>query len=179
MKKTPYLPLAAVLGLLAAGCTATVDPSVAINARIQEKNDTYVRMTPVAQKTVQSGTIVKGFTSDMVYMALGKPSAVQTKDTSLGKLQMWTYDVFQQQGVTTKNNINNPNQRVYTVMLTATNGAEVRSTIPQVQPVGSGFGQSGASTMQPLDLPDLQHDKLYVFFANDQVTEIKYDGNGT
>ncbi len=178
MKPSPLPLLAAVLGLLAAGCTAVVDPSVAINARIQEKNDTYVRMTQVAQKSVQSGTIVKGFTSDMVYMALGKPSAVQAKDTSLGKLQMWTYDVFIPQNVESKNNINNPDARKYTVMLTATNSAPVRTTIPQVQPTGFGFGDTGSSTMQPLDVPDMKRERLYVFFANDQVTEIKYDSNG-
>ncbi|HNC24436.1 MAG TPA: hypothetical protein PLU52_09530 [Opitutaceae bacterium] len=179
MKKTPYLPLAAVLGLLAAGCTAIVDPSVAINARIQEKNDTYVRMTPVAQKTVQSGTIVKGFTSDMVYMALGKPATVQTKDTSLGKLQMWTYVVFTSQGPTAQHNLNNPDTPGYIPMLTATNAPEHSGQPGATASMAFGFGASKGYSMGQLNVPDMKQDKLYVFFANDQVTEIKYDGNGT
>ncbi len=178
MKKTSLLSFAAVLGLLAAGCTATVDPSVAINARIQEKNDTYIRMTPVAQKTVQSGTIVKGFTSDMVYMALGKPAAVKTKDTSLGKLEMWTYAVFTRPGISTQNNLNHPDSPRYTPMMTATNAPD-HGGPSATAPTGFGFGAGPGGSMLPLDVPDMKQDRLYVFFANDQVTEIKYDGNGT
>ncbi|MBS0662865.1 MAG: hypothetical protein JSR48_06350 [Verrucomicrobia bacterium] len=178
MKKTSLLPLAAVLGLLAAGCTATVDPSVAINQRIQEKNDTYIRMTPVAQKTVQSGTIVKGFTSDMVYMALGKPAAVQSKDSSLGKLQMWTYTIFSRPGLAAQSNFNHPDAAGYTPMMTSANSPD-HGGPAAVKPTGFGFGSGPGGSMLPLDVPDLKQEKLYVFFANDQVTEIKYDSNGS
>jgi hypothetical protein len=178
--KTRLLALAAtsVLAVLASGCTSISDPSVAISARIQEKNATFVRMTPVAQKAVQSGTIERGFTSDMVYMALGEPAKVHAKDAALGKLEMWTYVIFTRQKLAAQNNVNNPNSPGYVPMINSTS-TPANGGPAAVQPAGFGFGSGPGGLTQPLDVPDMQQEKLYVFFANGQVAEIKYDSSGS
>lgn len=175
--KIPLLPLAAAaFAVLAAGCN-TIEPSATIAARIQEKSETFARMTPRAQQAVQSGAIERGFTNEMVYMALGQPATVRTKEATLGKLEMWTYHVFSRSAPYAQNSINHPGARTYTPMLTATNSAPVRTTIKEVQPIGFGFG--AYSSLNPLDVPDMIHEKLYVFFANGRVAEIKYDSSGS
>ncbi len=178
MKSTLAPLVAATIGLLVTGCT-TIDPSIAINARIQEKSETYARMTPVAQKAVQSGTIERGFTGDMVYMALGKPAKVTVKDSKFGKLEMWTYVVLTPQHPTAQDTTNNPDSPGYTPETVATNtpvhGGEQAATSPN----GFGFGAIHGSSMGPLNVPDMKQDKVYVFLANDRVAEIKYDSSGT
>jgi hypothetical protein len=174
--KTPLLPFAATaLALLAVGCTS-IDPSTATAARIQEKSDTFARLTPAAQKVVQAGGIEKGFTPDLVYMALGQPAKVRAKDSSLGKLEMWIYVIYTPQSVEAQNNINHPDSAKYVPMVNSVNTPS-HGGPAYAQPGGFGFGEGTA--MQPLSVPDLKAEKLYVFFANGQVTEIKFDSTGT
>lgn len=72
------------------GCDATTGTA----ARIQEKSAVFAQLTPEQKKRVEAGSIERGYTTDMVYMALGKPSKVREKDSPDGMVVMWTYNNF-------------------------------------------------------------------------------------
>lgn len=93
--KTPLLPLTTtvLLAVLASGC-ATADPSATTTARIQEKAEAFAQLAPDQQENIRAGIVDRGYTADMVYMVLGPPAKVKTKDSSFGKLEMWTYLEF-------------------------------------------------------------------------------------
>ena len=78
-----------VLALFVPGCATD-----GTTARIQEKSEVFATLNPWQQKTVRKGDVAVGFTGDMVYMAVGKPNSVQTKETEKGPAELWTYDRF-------------------------------------------------------------------------------------
>lgn len=57
--------------------------------RIQEKSAVYNELAPDLQRAVATGRIAPGFTREMVYMALGKPSLVVA--SADGHQVAWTY----------------------------------------------------------------------------------------
>jgi hypothetical protein len=61
---------AAALSLMVMGCASSV------SSRIQEKSEVFVALPAEYQIKVRQGMVDEGFTPDMVYMALGKPSRV-------------------------------------------------------------------------------------------------------
>jgi hypothetical protein len=89
MKPVLPLVLTTFTALLFAGCEAT-----GVSARIQEKSTTYAALAPDQQELVQSGGLEPGFTADMVYLSLGKPAKVETKETKDGPITVWTYTRF-------------------------------------------------------------------------------------
>ena len=178
--KTKLEPLVAafVLALLAAGCS-TVDPAVAIATRIKEKADVYAKLTPDQQKAIKAGSIEYGYTPDMVYMAMGQPAKVQTKDLAAGKVEMWTYVLFTPVDPTAQNNINNPDSAHYATGVNAANSPDVSADAPQsAKPTNTSAASGATAQMQPLDLPDMKTSKLLVFIANGRVAGIKYDESG-
>lgn len=148
------------LAWLMAGCATSTLP-----ARIQEKSAAYAALTPEQRKNVESGTIEVGYTTDMVYLALGTPRQVQTKDTPEGKAEMWSYTNFDSTGPASTLSYNAPGSR---------------STMMQAPPSASGRGgsprmaTSGGPT-PTLNLADLPSQTLYVFFFDGKVFEIKID----
>jgi hypothetical protein len=40
---------------------------------------------------IERGSVAVGFTPDMVYMALGRPSSIDTRDFAAGHAELWTY----------------------------------------------------------------------------------------
>ena len=95
--KTSFLTFVPVAGLalLLAACSS------GISARIQEKSEVFAQFTPEVQKNIREGTIEPGYTADMVYMALGKPTKETVKDTPHGKVGIWSYANFYPQGYET------------------------------------------------------------------------------
>ncbi len=85
--------------LLMAGCESTLD------SRIQEKCAVYQLLTSKQQKQIKAGQIKVGYTSDMVYLALGKPSSVRTPaETEIGhKLSLASMAQGKASGVGTAN----------------------------------------------------------------------------
>jgi hypothetical protein len=91
----PHLLLAGpalVLVLLVSGCES--DGSV--SARAQEKSATYTTLKPWQKHYIDTGSISEGFTPDMVYIAMGKPDKVDTKEQPEGPTELWTYSRFYQ-----------------------------------------------------------------------------------
>ncbi len=81
--KTIFLLLASA-ALFLSGCQ-TVD------TRIKEKQAAFDRLDPVAQARVKQGLIEVGYTTDMVYIALGQPSETKETTTANGKETTWIY----------------------------------------------------------------------------------------
>ncbi len=91
MKTFPVSVGAAVLlAVMFVGCES--DGGIA--ARSQEKSATYSSLKPWQKKYIDKGTVAEGFTPDMVYIAMGKPDKVETKDFPQGKVEIWTYSRY-------------------------------------------------------------------------------------
>lgn len=72
-----------IVGILLSGACAS-SPA----ARIQEKFAVFQRLSTTEQALIRQGEIEEGFTADMVYMALGRPSSTERIPTGGEK---WTY----------------------------------------------------------------------------------------
>jgi len=71
---------------LTAGCASSQ------TARIQEKSAVFEQLTPKEQNQILHQKVRTGFTADMVYLALGRPSQVATVNDAAGiALEEWTY----------------------------------------------------------------------------------------
>lgn len=88
MKSRPAL-LGAVIGLavLLTGCE--FDNGIATRAR--EKPDVYANLQLWQKRFIEKGVIAKGFTSDMVYIAMGHPTKVETRELPEGHAELWSY----------------------------------------------------------------------------------------
>lgn len=62
-----------------------------VNSRISENQHQFNTFAPEAQAQIQSGHIDVGFTEDMVYMALGRPSDKETLARDGKTLLIWKY----------------------------------------------------------------------------------------
>jgi hypothetical protein len=80
--KNPIL-LAALL-LLAAGCATPA-------YRIKKNPDLFAAFPPAVQETVRAGRVEVGYTPDMVYIALGRPSRIYARETEAGRTLIWSY----------------------------------------------------------------------------------------
>lgn len=161
MKK--YLaPVGALLALLVlAGCESS-----GVTARIQEKSALFNSLEPWQQRDIQSGLVNPGFSTDMVYMALGKPSKIVT--TADGQETIWTYSNYY------------PPVAQYQAQASADNsggkyyGTVDSSSSPRNPASLSATGQKGTAQTS-LDVPDLPADTLYVTFRNGQVTRTQLE----
>jgi hypothetical protein len=84
------LGAAVLLALFATGCES--DGGIA--ARTQEKSAVYATLKISDKRFIEKGVIAMGFTSDMVYMAMGHPTKVESKDLPQGRAELWTYDRY-------------------------------------------------------------------------------------
>ena len=77
--RTPLILM--LLPALLAGCATSAE-------RIEEHSATFNALDPATQRNIRNGAITEGYSSEMVFMALGKPWRV-TKD-ALGN-EVWLY----------------------------------------------------------------------------------------
>ncbi|MSU23144.1 MAG: hypothetical protein EXS32_04890 [Opitutus sp.] len=85
--KTPhaaFLPVLLAVALLT-GCVS------ARTTRIQENAGLYASLDPLSKKLINDGLINLGFTSEAVYMSLGRPNHIATTETPEGSMETWTY----------------------------------------------------------------------------------------
>jgi hypothetical protein len=146
------LPL---LASLLAGCASS-----GVSARIREKASVFETLPPEAQSTIKQGMVDRGFTEDMVYMAIGKPASVETTPTTQGTAEMWTYKNYYAALNAMTPVINSPGQRRQYSIVAA--GAP-RS--------GTSIGSTRGGLQTTLDVPDLVACTLRVFFLNGIVAE--------
>lgn len=175
--KTSLLIAAGVsaLALFTSGCS-TSGQSAAFNARAHEKSETFDKLTPAQQKYLEDGWVERGYTPDMVYMVMGAPTATSTKDVNGRKFDMWTYVEFRRNGGGAQDTRNNPDNSHYTTQTVIPNSADVHtqygSPPDQIKPLS--FSGTNAS-MGQLNVAELNRSKVYLFFADGRVTEIKVE----
>jgi hypothetical protein len=181
-----FFGITAVVGL--ASCSH-VTPGAQTQGRILEKSAAYNALKPREQENILGGAIERGNTTDMVYMALGKPSKIVT--SADGTKAMWVYVEYYSPTAAFTTGFNNPNSTRYTPQIINANtkpppmiavpsynaplhteGSLPIWLMPQV------FGSTGNATpVQSLDVPDMLTKTVYVFFFHGKVAEIKLDGD--
>lgn len=165
-----YLLNVALIALLFAGCESN-----GISHRISEKSAVFANLSPEQKQSIENGLVSRGYTPDMTYMALGKPTSIETKQVDENEAEMWVYRRFYPSGemeeiLTGYSRDRNPNlQRSLNL---ETGKATVNVNAPGSSP---GLGATATGQGNDLSLPDLPVYNLYVFFQGDQVVDIKLD----
>ncbi|MBI5769477.1 MAG: hypothetical protein HZA93_17005 [Verrucomicrobia bacterium] len=84
-------PLGAPLACLALAAAGCQHPRA---ARIQEHAALFRSLDAFSQNLIENGLVNYGFTPELVYMALGKPSRVSSTATPEGPTETWIYKNF-------------------------------------------------------------------------------------
>lgn len=84
------LSVAGWLAVLVCGCE--FDNGIA--ARAKEKPEVYAKSHLWQKRFIEKGVIAQGFTTDMVYVAMGNPSKLETKEGPDGRMEVWTYSRY-------------------------------------------------------------------------------------
>ena len=156
--------------MLLAGCDATSGTA----ARIQEKSALYAQLTPEQKKNIEEGAIEHGYTMDMVYMALGKPSKSREKAAPEGTVVMWTYNNYYPTVTASTVTLNNPSRR----RLNYQASSLFPNNNPNVGPQAANIaGTKPTGPEAGIDnLPDVPSETLYVLFLDGKVFQIKLEG---
>jgi hypothetical protein len=88
MKPHPVVFLAFFSAVLSTGCEH------ARQSRIHQHEDLYAALDPFDRKLVREGLFDLGFSTDMLYMSLGKPDKVTPRQSDVGAEEIWTYKNF-------------------------------------------------------------------------------------
>jgi len=80
------LAAAILLGLFVTGCETN-----STAARIREKPAVYAALEPWAKRYIDQGVVLTGFSPDMVYLSIGRPTSVEPVTLPNGKGELWTY----------------------------------------------------------------------------------------
>lgn len=80
----PFLLLLVCLTVLMTGCST-------VASRIQQKSTTFNSLDAPTQARLRQGTVAIGDTTDMVYIAIGRPDRVRESATANGHKQTWVY----------------------------------------------------------------------------------------
>jgi outer membrane protein assembly factor BamE (lipoprotein component of BamABCDE complex) len=119
--KTTNLILFGLAALALAGCS-TVD------SRIREKSQLYYSLDADTRSKIDHGIIEPGFTTDMVYIALGAPDEKRTRRDFDDAGEVWIYNSYydRMEGIQHvgyhRNVFYDPVRRVYRVYLTPAYG---------------------------------------------------------
>jgi hypothetical protein len=168
MKSITTLVCIATVALLA-GCEMS-----GASGRIEEKSAVFSSLTPEQKQIIEAGDIDIGFTPDMVYMALGKASKSEVKDSPDGTVTLWTYNRYY------------PSNRAISISVSYASGMDnvssrslpyERRNAPQADQSRRGFVENSGPTMAP-EPADLPADTLYVFFFKGKVFDLKLASQG-
>lgn len=154
MKKTALLGAIAALALVA--CQSTTG----IPARIQEKSAVFSRLTDAQQRKIEKGVIEVGYTTDMVYMALGQPQKIREEKLPEGRETTWIYENFALPTAMVLLRPTHPSRHGLNPVYAATN-------------TSISFGGRGGPEPSVDAIPDLPTETLHVIFINGVVFEMK------
>lgn len=168
MKSIVSFGTALSLAALLAGC----DASSGTAARIQEKSAVFAQLTPEQKKSIEEGAIEYGYTTDMVYMALGKPSKVREKAAPEGTVVMWTYNNYYPTVAVTQMALNDPSRKY--------RAAQLSTNYPNTGPGGSTAGSLSSTKPSGPEpgvdsLGDVPSETLHVLFLEGKVFQIKLE----
>jgi hypothetical protein len=153
---------AMVTGMLLAGC----DASSGVAARIQEKSAVFAQLTPKQKKNIEEGVIEHGYTTDMVYMALGKPSKVREKAAPEGTVLMWTFNNYFPTVAVARLSLNDPSRKYRSAQISP-NAPGNPVSISSTKPSGPEPGVDS--------LGDIPSETLHVLFFDGKVFQIKLE----
>jgi hypothetical protein len=158
------LPLVVVI--LATFTVAGCETGGGTASRIQEKSAVYNNLAPWQQRDIQDGVVSIGSSTDMVYMALGKPSKIVT--SANGRETTWTYNNYyppsaRSQARATLNTAGGPGNPTRVENSNSPRGAAKTDT------------STRGSTQTNLDVADLPSDTLYVMFRDGQVFQTQLE----
>lgn len=140
-----------------------------INARIQEKSTVFAALSPEQQQVIKEGSIELGYTGDMVYMALGKPSKVRAKDAPEGRVEMWTYNNYYPTVSVSQLSLNSPGRHGYRSGQTSPNAPRSSTSISSTASSGPEPSIDG--------LGDMPSDTLHVVLVNNQVIQLALESD--
>ena len=156
---------------LAATATATLFLSACQSprdSRVQEKAKVLQMQSPEVQAKVREGLIEAGFTTELVYIALGRPDRTTNGVTDSGPTMTWTYRNFPVTGTNAAaTGMNVPGARAQNGGLSSANAPGGTGSISRTGPNGvqAGIG----------NVPDVAVATLVVEFSDDRVTAIRFD----
>ena len=161
MKKSVLLFTALASILVFAGCESS-----GVSARIQEKSAVYGALQPWQQRDIQNGVVSVGSTTDIVYMAVGKPSKIVT--SADGAETTWTYNNYyppsaQSHAQATLNMAGSANNPTRVENSNSPRGANKSDT------------STRGSTQSSLDVAEIPSDTLYVIFRDGVVYQTKLE----
>src|SRR5690606_26399506 len=142
-----------------AGCESS-----GTSARIQEKAAVFGTLTPEQQANIKEGVIDVGYTQDMAYMAFGKPTTKESGTSEQGAWETWVYRKYygkQGQGSPV---LNAPAQHRYMDAVVSSSSAtsQGKHAAPSLN--------STQGVMSSLNVPDMEPQKLTIYFVNGVVT---------
>ena len=135
--------------------------------RIDEHAALFASLDPATQAVIKAGLFDYGYSSDMVYMALGKPSRRTSAETVDGTVETWVFRNFVYGNIagTMKMSANTPGSKPY--------GPIVSSSAPG----GPSLFSTKAGPVQPTisDGSDAPVATLYLDLLNGRVVAARID----
>ena len=167
----------AILGFagIASACSSFT-PGIQTKVRIQEKPAVFNNLSPQQQGDILGGAIERNYTTDMVYLALGRPKKIVT--SADGKRAMWVFVENYAAGPDITYGFNGPQTTHYAP------GFAGASSNP-IQQAGSaywgpmGMGTTNYPFLLTLTPAEMKTKTIYVFFLGGRVAEIKLDGDAS
>jgi len=159
--------IVSIAALAAAMMLTGCDASSGITSRIQEKSVLFDQLTPEKKKNIEEGAIEMGYTTDMVYMALGKPSKVREKTAPEGTVLMWTFNNYFPTVAVARLSLNDPSRK-YRPGQISPNAPGNSVSISSTKPSGPEPGVDS--------LGDIPSETLHVLFLDGKVFQIKLEG---
>ena len=161
---TRFLGLAATVAaaVLISGCQSARD------TRVQEKAEVLRMQSPDVQAKVREGLIEAGFTTELVYIALGRPDRTTNGGIDSGPTMTWTYRNFPVTGTNAAaTGMNVPGARAQNGSLSSANAPGGTGSISRTGPSGvqAGIG----------NVPDVAVATLVVEFSDNRVTAVRFE----
>ena len=130
------------------------------------------RLVATIKQRIEAGSIERGYTMDMVYMALGKASKVKEKAAPEGNVLMWTFSNFYPSVAVSQLAMNDPSRK-HKAPPFSTNcpgegpGSSTAASISSTKPVGPEPGVDS--------LGSIPSETLHVLFLDGMVFQIKLE----
>ncbi len=154
------MKITVLIGVIAAFALTGCHPTAGIPARIQEKSAVFSHLTDAQKRNIEKGVIEVGDTTDMVYMALGKPQKIREEKLPEGRETTWIYENFALPPTMALLRPTHPSRHGLNPVYAATN-------------TSISFGGRGGPEPSVDAMPDLPTETLHVIFLNGAVFELK------
>lgn len=145
-----------------------------IASRIEEKSAVFNQLDAATQKQIQLGNIDRGYTADMVYMALGKPNKVEQRSSSSGPIGVWIYKNIPLDSKGTWRGLSLDGTNDFNPTFAPGSSSNVPNQM-QGSMSNSGSRRTDVDWNKGVEVPDLPMGTLYVFFFEGRVYKLNID----